>query len=133
MTGRVVSVIDEYRTWVHDVAERTKKPLDEAKALVDARLRHTGPARACEVCFGSGDHNDHRIPTRFGGRTEPRNRHWLCYTCHLRKTTLESSARLYGEGFDEWFNLAFPTPTPSSALAYLQEWNDAQVPARDGG
>ena len=68
---------------------------------------------------------DRRIPRWFGGDYDERNCHPLCHECHKRKSELErriTAGDSRPEAHEEWFNLAYPEPTPLDALEYNAEW-----------
>jgi len=85
----------------------------------------------CDACHREAEcQRDRRIAGAVGGTYDPRNTHWLCRVCHQRKTELERLMMAGGlnDGrrgptiHAEWFDLAYPEPTPIAALDYAAAW-----------
>jgi 5-methylcytosine-specific restriction protein A len=52
-------------------------------------LRQTVPHTPCTSCakpYKNGFHLDHKLPRSAGGTDDVCNLHWLCHSCHSRKT-----------------------------------------------
>jgi 5-methylcytosine-specific restriction protein A len=52
-------------------------------------LRATIPPTPCTACarpYKPGFHLDHRVARNAGGSDDASNLHWLCHSCHSRKT-----------------------------------------------
>ena len=80
-----------------------------------------GGRRFCDVCWAKMPCQlDRRIPGRWGGNYSIWNVHFLCFDCHSKKTSLEIrlTAAVDETVWAEWFDLAYPLPTPPLALAY---------------
>ncbi len=77
----------------------------------------------CDSCkhWVDGCQLDRRWPRRMGGDYSIANVHYLCANCHHKKNALECSLGYDQSVHDDWFNLAYPSPTPQAAFTYLKE------------
>ena len=62
-----------------------------------AAQAHT-PCTACARPYRPGFHLDHMVARKAGGTDDPSNLHWLCHSCHSRKTVKQDG----GFGHPVW-------------------------------